>query len=345
MDRAILARAKVGDANAIATIITHALHARGITARAARHSYRLTLWLESAHPLDQAAVVNYIRQGMQRLAVPGLGTVLIYSHQTGVPSPAWSVEISLLGLVTEKENQPIPISSATPQKAPQNSSPSRPQPSAVPTGPESPQLALGRPQSAPPKRTVSTKKPLVIKASDFEPMQTAIILFVAVYGFLGSRNPGLDGPFIWLHYPDLAIHETGHLLFLPFGRFLMILGGSLTQILFPAVFTGYFFWSRQFFSSALTLFWTGQNFMDVGVYMADAPYRLLPLTVDDPNAHDWYNLFNMMNCMEHAGLIAGMTHWIGVLLYVVSVVAGLYFVRRETLEMREHLAQINGLES
>lgn len=345
MDRAMLARAKEGDADAIATIITYALQARGITAKAARHSYRLTLWLESAHPLDQAAAVNYIRQGMQRLAVPGLGTVLIYSQPTGAPSPAWSAEISLLGLVDEKSNQPIPVSSAAPQKAPQNSSPNHPQPSAVPPGPESLQRTLGRSQRALQQRAVPTKKPLVIKASDFEPMQTAIILFVAIYGFLGSRNPGLEGPFVWLHYPDLAIHETGHLLFLPFGRFLMILGGSLTQILFPAVFTGYFFWGRQFFSSALTLFWTGQNFMDVGVYMADAPYRMLPLTVDDPNAHDWYNLFNMMNCMEHAGLIAGMTHWIGVLLYVASVVAGLYFVRRETLEMRQHLAQINGLES
>ena len=44
---------------------------------------------------------------------------------------------------------------------------------------------------------------------------------------------------------DLAIHEFGHMLFMPFGiQFLgstmMILGGSLTQVAFPLIFFGYF---------------------------------------------------------------------------------------------------------
>jgi len=164
-------------------------------------------------------------------------------------------------------------------------------------------------------------------------MMLAIIGFVAVYGFMGARDPGLDGPFIWLHYPDLAIHETGHLLFMPFGRFLTVLGGSLTQIAFPAIFTGYFYYSQQFFSSALTLFWTGQNFMDVAVYMADAPYRALPLTGPNPDCHDWWQLFNMMNCMGQAELIAGITHWIGVLIYLASIVAGVYFAYQHQQEM------------
>ena len=163
----------------------------------------------------------------------------------------------------------------------------------------------------------------------------AIIGFIAIYGFFGARNPSYDGPFIWLHYPDLAIHETGHLLFMPLGHFLMVLGGSLTQIAFPAVFTGYFYFTQQYFSSALTLFWTGQNFMDVAVYMADAPYRALPLTTPDINAHDWWQLFNMMNCMQHAEFIAGITHWLGVLLYVASVIAGVYVAYRHQQEMHQ----------
>src|SRR5450759_4416065 len=44
---------------------------------------------------------------------------------------------------------------------------------------------------------------------------------------------------------DLAIHEFGHMLFMPFGiQFLgstmMILGGSLTQVALPLLFFGYF---------------------------------------------------------------------------------------------------------
>lgn len=49
---------------------------------------------------------------------------------------------------------------------------------------------------------------------------------------------------------DLAIHEFGHMLFMPFGiQFLgstmMILGGSLTQVAFPLLFFGYFMRMRK----------------------------------------------------------------------------------------------------
>lgn len=311
MDRAaLLDQARSGDAAAIAALISRGLQPSGIRARAVRSGERLTLWLEAATPIDRPLIVAYLRRGLEQLQPQGLVQVTIYGRQAGSGATAWSTQLPLLG-----------------------DCPS--QPSVQPAGPE----AIARPTLS---VTARSRPPLVLKVSDFEPIKTAIILFVAVYGFLGSCNPSLDGPFLWLHYPDLAIHETGHLLFSPFGRFLMILGGSLTQILFPAIFTAYFYSSRQAFSSALTLFWTGQNFMDVGIYMADAPYRVLPLTVDDPNAHDWYNLFNQLNCMDQAALIAGTTHWIGVALYVLSVAAGLYFTRQDTLRLRAQLARLNG---
>ncbi|HEY9881236.1 MAG TPA: hypothetical protein V6D29_22465 [Leptolyngbyaceae cyanobacterium] len=332
MDRgAILAKARDGDADAIATLITHSLRSKGITARATRHSYRLFIWLEAATLPNQTAAVDYIRQGMQRLQVSGIGTIQIHGQQTEQPEPGWVEEISLLEDFDPigKVPDPLePLAKPLPNDGPHLTPTDRtPVLAAVPSATP----AFSQPASRPTMTTASRKKPLVIKATDFEPMKTAIILFVAVYGFLGAHNPSIDGPFIWLHYPDLAIHETGHLLFMPFGSFLHILGGSLTQILFPAVFTAYFFWSKQLFSSALTLFWTGQNFMDVGVYMRDAPYRLLPLTSDDPDAHDWYNLFNMMGCLDKAELIANLTHGIGVLLVIAAVIAGLYVARVDGL--------------
>ncbi|HEY3114971.1 MAG TPA: hypothetical protein VGJ62_14925 [Gemmatimonadaceae bacterium] len=49
---------------------------------------------------------------------------------------------------------------------------------------------------------------------------------------------------------DIAVHEFGHMLFMPFGiQFLgstmMILGGSLTQVAFPLLFFGYFLRKRD----------------------------------------------------------------------------------------------------
>src|SRR5690349_18680640 len=69
---------------------------------------------------------------------------------------------------------------------------------------------------------------------------------------------------------DLPIHEFGHLLFRPFGEFMMVAGGSLFQVIFPAVFVGYFFWQKKYYSSAIVLFWVGQSLLNVFVYAADA---------------------------------------------------------------------------
>ena len=63
--------------------------------------------------------------------------------------------------------------------------------------------------------------------------------------------------FLWIAYDpmqgsfldnvDLAIHETGHLLFRILGEFMGIAGGSLFQVIFPAVFVGYFIWQKKGF--------------------------------------------------------------------------------------------------
>src|SRR5215467_8039838 len=38
-----------------------------------------------------------------------------------------------------------------------------------------------------------------------------------------------------VHLPDLIFHEAGHILFSPFGDFMMTLGGSLMQVMVPIV--------------------------------------------------------------------------------------------------------------
>lgn len=39
----------------------------------------------------------------------------------------------------------------------------------------------------------------------------------------------------FMHYINLPFHEFGHVLFMPFGEFMMVLGGSLFQVLLPAL--------------------------------------------------------------------------------------------------------------
>ena len=77
---------------------------------------------------------------------------------------------------------------------------------------------------------------------------------------------------------DLPIHETGHLLFRPFGEFMMVAGGSLFQVIFPIVFVGYFIWQRSFYSAAIVALWVGQSILNVWVYASDAVVMQLVLT-------------------------------------------------------------------
>lgn len=362
-DPKLLEQAKQGNAIALKTLLNKSLRPHGIWARIDRDGSVLQIALESTEAPDAEAMEKRIRSGIKRLQPQGVDQVVLSGWALGEVEPTWERELPFAsGPAIADLNQPI-HEPGTPE-ADLNSIQDEAT-SDIPdllsnpaeSEPLSPRLvsqSSATPRSRPPERTRSpqpqplaglrppqrnSKKPFVLKWSDFDPMMLAIVGFVAIYGLMGARNPDYDGPFIWLHFPNLAIHETGHLLFMPFGHFLMVLGGSLTQIAFPAVCTGYFFYSQQYFSTVLTLFWTGQNFMDVAVYMADAPYRALPLTNPNIDAHDWWQLFNLMNCMNHAELIAGITHWIGVFIYLASIAGGVYvaYHHKQTMDAKQRV--------
>ena len=120
---------------------------------------------------------------------------------------------------------------------------------------------------------------------------------------------------------DLAIHEFGHMLFMPFGipilgSTMVILGGSLTQVAFPLIFVGYFLRKREdgrrrdVFAAMVCLWWSAINLLDVAIYCADTRAGQLMLldglTGQESDGHDWYNLLSGWRLLEHDTLIA---HW------------------------------------
>ena len=120
---------------------------------------------------------------------------------------------------------------------------------------------------------------------------------------------------------DLAIHEFGHMLFMPFGiQFLgstmMILGGSLTQVAFPLVFFGYFMRKqgdgrrRDVFAAMVCLWWSGINLLSVAIYCADSRAGQLMLldgsTGQESDGHDWNNLLTRWGLLEHD---TGIARW------------------------------------
>jgi hypothetical protein len=137
-----------------------------------------------------------------------------------------------------------------------------------------------------------------------------------------SAFRGDDGYVPLLSEIDLAIHEFGHMLFMPFGiQFLgntmMILGGSLTQVAFPLIFFGYFLRKhddaprRDLFAAMVCLWWSGINLLGVAIYCADSRAGQLMLidgsTGQESDGHDWNNLLNRWGLLEHdTGIARGM---------------------------------------
>lgn len=112
----------------------------------------------------------------------------------------------------------------------------------------------------------------------------------------------------WLHGPVLIVHEAGHVLAAPFGRFVALLGGTMLQVAVPLAFAVYFLLSRQPFSAALVLLWVSFALVDGAVYVADAQERELPLITFDRDTHDWWNVLGELRLLHRDDLIAALFH-------------------------------------
>ncbi|MEO8041001.1 MAG: hypothetical protein ABI646_00200 [Acidobacteriota bacterium] len=145
--------------------------------------------------------------------------------------------------------------------------------------------------------------------------------------------------FLWIAYDpmqgsfldlvDLPIHETGHLVFRLFGEFSTIAGGSLFQVILPAIFVGYFVWRLQYYSAAIVLFWVGQSILNVWVYASDAVVMQLVLTSGftgtEGSFHDWNYLLTRTGLIGSTKLIAGIIRAIGTIVIIVAGISSIYY--------------------
>jgi hypothetical protein len=135
----------------------------------------------------------------------------------------------------------------------------------------------------------------------------------------------------WLHLVNLPIHETGHLIFMPLGDFMGVLGGSLFQCALPLGLAGVFFFrQRDALAASVCIWWSGQNLLDVAPYIGDAVSLSLPLVgeyteeIADRRAerHDWHLLLGWMGQLEHTSAWATAAHALGGLVMLLALAWG-----------------------
>ncbi|HEY2460065.1 MAG TPA: hypothetical protein VGI16_04625 [Candidatus Acidoferrum sp.] len=142
-------------------------------------------------------------------------------------------------------------------------------------------------------------------------------MWLCVYSLFLLYASFHNGGFLFPDYVNLIIHEGGHFFFSWFGYTIMILGGTLGELLVPLLCAAYFFWHRETTGFAFCIFWTCENFLYIGTYMADARAQNLPLV--GGGEHDWGTLFGQWNLLAQDQRIGGTTRELGWLGMVATI--------------------------
>ncbi len=126
----------------------------------------------------------------------------------------------------------------------------------------------------------------------------------ALFAF-GEHTVDPNPLWVLVHSWNLIVHEAGHFVFRWFGTTVHAAGGSMLQLMLPALFVYQgVYWGNRI-GTQLALLLLGQNFVDVSVYAADAQVRALPLLGGDRVFHDWWVILSNLRMLEATPVVAG----------------------------------------
>lgn len=149
---------------------------------------------------------------------------------------------------------------------------------------------------------------------------SAIVGAAGLYYILTRTHYGL------LDAADLFVHELGHLVFAFMGEPLRMAGGTLLQIIVPSLFAFGFLKGAYRPGVQFSLFWLGQNFLNISVYAQDARRQMLPL-VGGPHArHDWNWMLGQLGILEWDLAIGFFFIALAVAVFIAAILAPKYIV-------------------
>jgi hypothetical protein len=153
-------------------------------------------------------------------------------------------------------------------------------------------------------------------------------LGLAAYAFVRLRNPEH-----WdlLDDVNLAIHEAGHVFFQALGDPLVVLGGSLFQVLVPLAFVAYFLVRREWFAASVVTAWVAASLGNVALYVADARAQELPLLGGENTIHDWWYLLTEWDLLAADTTIASWIRLASAMAFIVATLGAALTTRRAAL--------------
>lgn len=164
-----------------------------------------------------------------------------------------------------------------------------------------------------------------------------ILLAWELFHCWGNYKTGTTSIFYVIHAP---MHEVGHTVagLLCSSETIILLAGSVFQILTPVAIGVYFFFRKDYPALSLCLGWLGLATSEMGAYMYDANIQQLTLVTPFMDASDiegdFTQLFRKWNCLESGCLIGEITAIIGyalVILALLMIIAMLILGAQKTL--------------
>lgn len=323
----LILQARQGHPVAIGQLLSQALKLKPSDIEVHLKQGRLQVILRRS--IKRAVAIPAIHQCLQPIGKPLIQQVRVVVLPATAPSPLWVETFPFTNTAPTVRDSTRP--SSTQQSRPvvaANQAPAQ-------TG--STKRPIARSSGVLPQWITDKPNPrqwLRFLQANFEPLKLGLIGLVALYGLLGSWSynvadfiNGSNRIMMFIHGANLIFHEAGHIIFMMFGPFMHIFGGSFNQILIPAIISGYFFMTGQRFSSAITLAWVGENFWDVSIYVKDASAMELPLLGGEGVLHDWNTLLEDLGLLQLDQLIGNLFFAIGSIIYLSAIGLGFYYAR------------------
>lgn len=165
-----------------------------------------------------------------------------------------------------------------------------------------------------------------------------LFLIILIWGlkFIStSMESNTIGSSFW-HLINLPFHEAGHVIFRPFGRFMTSLGGTLAQLLIPLIcLVVFIIKTRDPFGASFSVWWLGENFMDIAPYINDARSLTLPLLggnigrTSPYGFHDWEFILKESGLIKYDHFLANFSYKIGTVLMVCAFLWGGYILFKQ----------------
>ncbi len=163
--------------------------------------------------------------------------------------------------------------------------------------------------------------------------RVALLVGFAAWGMIliaqDYRTGEMGSSFI--HRPLLIFHEAGHVVFRLFGEWVMVLGGTLGQLIMPIILGGALLLkNRDPFGASIGLWFVGVSLLDIAPYMYDALQPQLVLLsgrTGEEGGHDWIYLFSSMGLLQNAQFFGRWVHKLGAATVILALGWGVWVLR------------------